>query len=102
MEDSSGDCRVYSNNLMTLCKEMGVRFHFEEAVQEIRTSKQTGRVEEVVTEGNKVYKADYFVFATGAAVSQLLKIGVNAPIFPMKVLDGYRRVIIELTHLVGH
>src|SRR3954471_21779946 len=81
-EDSSGDCRLFTEAIVAKTRSLGAQFRFNEPVIRINTS--NNKVVSVeTTEGT--YEADKFVFCGGVAVNPLLRLGINIPVYPIKV-----------------
>jgi len=80
--DASGDINQFTLNLTKYLEGKGVAFAFGENIKEILTDGErvTGVRSDVA-----LHNADNFVVSLGAATPILLrKIGINAPIYPMK------------------
>ncbi len=86
--DESGDCRVFTQELLRLCQARGLHTLMQHDIQRIHT--QGGEVQSVQVRdqlGGQVRQlhADAFVVACGSYTTALLKqVGVNVPIYPGK------------------
>lgn len=86
--DESGDCRVFTQELLRLCQARGLHTLMQHDIQRIHT--QGGEVQNVQVRdriGGQVrqLQADAFVVACGSYTTALLKqVGVNVPIYPGK------------------
>lgn len=86
--DESGDCRVFTQELLRLCQARGLHTLMQHDIQRIHT--QGGEVQSVQVRdqlGGQVrqLQADAFVVACGSYTTALLKqVGVNVPIYPGK------------------
>ena len=86
--DESGDCRVFTQELLRLCQARGLQTLMQHDIQRIHT--QGGEVQNVQVRdriGGQVrqLQADAFVVACGSYTTALLKqVGVNVPIYPGK------------------
>lgn len=86
--DSTGDCRLFTQKLARLCQERGVRFLFGRDVGgfEVSGSRIAG-----VRAGGEEFGADVFVCALGSFSRPVLQqLGLNLPIYPVK---GYSLTI---------
>ena len=86
--DESGDCRVFTQELLRLCQARGLHTLMQHDIERIHT--QGGEVQNVQVRdriGGQVrqLQADAFVVACGSYTTALLKqVGVNVPIYPGK------------------
>ena len=86
--DESGDCRVFTQELLRLCQARGLHTLMQHDIQRIHT--QGGEVQSVQVRdqlGGQVrqLQADAFVVACGSYTTALLKqVGVSVPIYPGK------------------
>ena len=86
--DSTGDCRIFTQKLAALCEERGVQFLFGRNIQWFETA--GGRISSVRA-GNQTHSADAFVCALGSFSRPMLRqIGLDLPIYPVK---GYSLTI---------
>lgn len=81
--DESGDCHLFSQRLVEVCKErFGATFHFGATIQRIEASGD--RVTKVVTDRGD-FTADAYVLALGSySPIESRKIGLDLPIYPVK------------------
>lgn len=80
--DQTGDCQLFTQNLATLAKALGVQFHFSQQIW--RLEKCEGEVTGVWVDG-KLHQADHYVLAMGSFSKKLLKsIGLRVPVYPFK------------------
>jgi D-amino-acid dehydrogenase len=86
--DESGDARVFTQKLSTLCGERGARLLFGHDIERIESDGsevRQVRVRDRATGMSSALKADAFVVACGSYTTPLLKsVGVNVPIYPGK------------------
>jgi len=85
-KDETGDCRLFTHELSTMARALGVRFQFGMKVEKLLNAgnKITGVQYE---KGGKrgVLSADGYVMAMGVDSRQaLLDIGVDVPVYPVK------------------
>lgn len=86
--DSTGDCRLFTQQLAQLCQERGVQFLFNHDITAFNIS---GSRIVSVRAGNQEYAADAFVCALGSfSRTMLQQIGLDLPIYPVK---GYSLTI---------
>ncbi|MDO4878954.1 MAG: D-amino acid dehydrogenase [Neisseria sp.] len=86
--DSTGDCRIFTQKLARLCEERGVQFLFGRNIHGFDTS--GNRITGVRADGGE-YRADAFVCALGSFSRPVLQqLGLNLPIYPVK---GYSLTI---------
>lgn len=84
-EDEAGNCPLFVRQMKTLAQNLGVEFHFNNEVQAIRP--EIGGVSFQV-DGRSI-DVDAIVVAAGSDSSRLLKpIGVNLPLYPVKVYSA--------------
>ncbi|MAK92499.1 MAG: D-amino acid dehydrogenase small subunit [Oceanospirillaceae bacterium] len=80
--DGTGDCYKFTNGLAEECKKLGVTFMMETEITAIETA--GGSITGVQTSAGKL-TADKYVVSLGSYSPFLLgKIGINAPIYPLK------------------
>lgn len=80
--DESGDARLFTQQLAEACREKGVEFIFNCAVEHIKT--RASRIEGMVTSAGE-QTSDSYVLACGAEAPRLTRpIGLNLPIYPVK------------------
>ena len=92
-DDETGDCYMFTVELAEKCREIGVKFVFDQQIE--RLNAQHGKIVSVTTDKGE-FHADSFVMALGSYSPQLLKpLGINIPVYPVKgfsltvpVLDG--------------
>ncbi|GAA5099897.1 D-amino acid dehydrogenase [Wohlfahrtiimonas larvae] len=80
--DETGDCFLFTNRLADIAKGMGVEFKFGQNIEDILVehNKVTG-----IKANGVVHTADIFVDCLGTYTPFLLKkIGIKAPIYPLK------------------
>ena len=86
--DESGDARVFTQQLATLCAQRGAQMLFNHTVQTIDTqnnSVQQVWVRDAATGRTQALKADAYVVACGSYTTPLLRrVGVHVPIYPGK------------------
>lgn len=81
-QDETGDCYLFTQALMQHAQALGVQFHFGCQIEGFE--QQQGRVHAVRIDGQSV-KADAYVVAMGAYSTAILsRIGIKAPIYPLK------------------
>ena len=80
--DETGDARLFTERLATLCAGAGVRFHFNTPIR--RLLAEGGRITGIETEAG-VVTADAYVMALGSYSPRLLHgVGVRLPVYPVK------------------
>ncbi|MCL2470184.1 MAG: D-amino acid dehydrogenase [Propionibacteriaceae bacterium] len=80
-DDSSGDCQVFTSDLMRWNQEQGVRFVQSQAITRVEVA--GGRVQAVCA-GDQRFTADAYVFATGSETGRLLNKLFRVPVYPVK------------------
>lgn len=96
-DDESGDAHKFTGNLAELCRDRGVNFGYEHAIESL--SVVGGAVAGAVVRNpdgrRELVKADAFLVALGSYSPFLLSpVGIRVPIYPVK---GYS-VTVALTH----
>ena len=80
--DETGDCFMYTNRLAALASDLGVRFHWNTAIEGLDA--EGGRIAGVRTAAGRL-SADRIVLALGSHSPQLLApVGIRLPIYPVK------------------
>lgn len=80
--DESGNARVFTENLVTACKNMGVAFRFQETVEEFLSN---GVGVSGIRTDKGVIASDRLVVAMGSYSPLLLhSLGVKLPVYPAK------------------
>ncbi|MEZ5701308.1 MAG: D-amino acid dehydrogenase [Burkholderiaceae bacterium] len=86
--DESGDARVFTQKLATLCAEHGAEMLFEHQIDRIHTAGGEAtavQVRSLATGETRALKADAYVVACGSYTTPLLKsVGIRVPIYPGK------------------
>src|SRR5690606_1942033 len=84
--DESGDCPMFSDGLVAICREKyGVAFHFETTIRRLVASGD--RIERVETDKGDM-TADAYVLSLGSYSPIVARgIGVDLPIYPVKGLS---------------
>jgi D-amino-acid dehydrogenase len=86
--DESGDARVFTQKLATLCDQRGAQLLFGHDIERIETEAGTARqvrVRDRVTGQARALQADAYVVACGSYTTPLLKsVGIRVPIYPGK------------------
>lgn len=86
--DSTGDCRIFTQNLAKLCQERGVKFVFNHPITSVKTV--ANKIDSIVTD-NGEYTADVYVCALGCFSRHLINtLGMDLPVYPVK---GYSLTI---------
>lgn len=86
--DSTGDCRLFTQKLAQLCEQRGVRFKFNHTINRLDVIGK--KINSVITSGGAI-EADAFVCALGSFSRPILQqIGLNLPVYPVK---GYSLTI---------
>jgi D-amino-acid dehydrogenase len=81
-DDETGDCHLFTQRLMTMAQEAGVRFIANTRIESVTT--EGDRVTAVVTDSGTM-TADAFVMALGSFSPLLLRpIGIDIPVYPVK------------------
>jgi len=82
-DDETGDCHLFTQRLMTMAQEAGVRFIANTRIESVTT--EGDRVTAVVTDSGTM-TADAYVMALGSFSPLLLRpIGIDIPVYPVKV-----------------
>ena len=80
--DATGDCHLFTTRLATLCREQGVRFVFNHAIERFESN---GKRIQAVYAGGKRWEAEHFVCALGSFSRPLLmQLGLDVPVYPVK------------------
>jgi len=80
--DETGDCRMFTEKLATLCAERGVTFRYGTSITELV---HDGRKITAVATSEGLMKADRYVVAFGPYSPILLrKAGISIPLYPVK------------------
>ncbi|XXQ67946.1 D-amino acid dehydrogenase [Neisseriaceae bacterium B1] len=80
--DSTGDCRVFTQKLAELLQQRGVKFKFNQEISRLNIS---GSHVESVIAGGETFNADAFLCALGCFSRPVLQqIGLDLPIYPVK------------------
>ncbi len=80
--DATGDCHLFTTRLAALCREQGVRFVFNHAIERFELS---GKRIQAVYAGGKRWEAEHFVCALGSFSRPLLmQLGLDVPVYPVK------------------
>jgi D-amino-acid dehydrogenase len=86
--DESGDAKVFTQKLATLCAQQGAEMLFNHSVERIGTAggeTTEVRVRHMSTGQMRSLKADAYVVACGSYTAPLMKsVGVRVPIYPGK------------------
>jgi D-amino-acid dehydrogenase len=81
-EDETGDCHLFTQRLMAIAEQIGVRFVFNTAIERLATG--GAGIESVVT-SNGAMTADAYIMALGSFSPLLLRpIGIDIPVYPVK------------------
>jgi D-amino-acid dehydrogenase len=81
-DDETGDCHLFTQRLMTMAQEAGVRFIANTQIESVTT--EGDRVTAVVTDSGTI-TADAYVMALGSFSPLLLRpIGIDIPVYPVK------------------
>ena len=81
-DDETGDCHLFTQRLMTMAQEAGVRFIANTRIESVTT--EGDRVTAVVTDSGTI-TADAYVMALGSFSPLLLQpIGIDIPVYPVK------------------
>lgn len=80
--DSTGDCRLFTQQLAQLCETNGVKFHFNTVIRDLETN--NGEVRAVLAGGQR-FEADAFLCTLGSFSRTLLqKLDLDLPVYPVK------------------
>lgn len=80
--DESGDCRLFTEQLVARAQQQGVKFHANTRVTHLIAAGQ--RIARIVTDRGE-FTADAYVLACGSYSPLLLKpIGIELPVYPVK------------------
>lgn len=80
--DATGDCHLFTTRLAALCREQGVRFVFNHAIERFELG---GKRIQAVYAGGKRWEAEHFVCALGSFSRPLLmQLGLDVPVYPVK------------------
>ena len=81
-DDETGDCHLFTQRLMAMAQEAGVRFIANTRIESVTT--EGDRVTAVVTDSGTM-TADAYVMALGSFSPLLLRpIGIDIPVYPVK------------------
>lgn len=82
LNDETGDCFKFTNNLARLAEQAGVRFRYGVGIERLETD--GSRITGVRTAGGML-QADGYVLALGSYSPLLLKdVGIQVPVYPIK------------------
>ncbi len=83
-DDETGDCKMFTDRLMAICKERGVTFRFGvETARLLGDTRDT--VQAVLTTNAGTFFADAFVVALGSYSPRWTrKKGIHIPVYPVK------------------
>lgn len=86
--DETGDCHLFTKSLALLAQKLGVKFRFNQSVEQILISGD--KISGVVIDGQTL-TADEYVLACGSYSRHLAKpLGLDLPVYPVK---GYSLTI---------
>ncbi|EPW6344360.1 D-amino acid dehydrogenase [Escherichia coli] len=85
--DETGDCQLFTQNLVRMAEQAGVKLHFNTPVDQLLCD---GEQIYGVKCGDEVVKADAYVMAFGSYSTAMLKGIVDIPVYPLK---GYSLTI---------
>ncbi|MBV8924856.1 MAG: D-amino acid dehydrogenase [Bradyrhizobium sp.] len=81
-QDETGDCHLFTQRLMALAEQIGVRFAFNTRIERLATG--GAGIESVITDAGPI-AADGYVMALGSFSPLLLRpIGIDIPVYPVK------------------
>lgn len=81
-DDETGDCRLFTERLVELCRERGVVFRFGKRVYSLEH--EGGRMRQVVSDDG-ITNADAFVLAAGSYSERFMrKLHQRVPVYPLK------------------
>jgi len=82
VNDMTGDCFKLTTQLMEKCRDMGVDFKFDTAINKLNTN--DGNISSVTTSEGDL-SADKYIMALGCYSTKLLKeVGIDSPVYPVK------------------
>ena len=96
-DDESGDAHKFTGNLAELCRDRGVKFGYEHAIESLSTvgDAVAGAIVRNPDGRRELVKADAFLVALGSYSPFLLApAGIRVPVYPVK---GYS-VTVAVTH----
>ncbi len=79
--DETGDCQLFTTRLARMARDLGVRFHFDTAIERLDIA--NGQVAGVQTDKGRV-TADRYVLALGSYSRLLLQDQFRVPVYPLK------------------
>ena len=79
--DETGDCQMFTTQLVELCRNLGVQFMFNTTIDEVLIS---GNTATGVRCGGTVHNADAVLCTLGVYTPLLLKGRLDVPIYPIK------------------
>lgn len=79
--DETGDCQMFTTQLVELCRNLGVQFIFNTTIDEVLIS---GNTATGVRCGGTVHNADAVLCTLGVYTPLLLKGRLDVPIYPIK------------------
>lgn len=81
-KDQIGDIKLFTKELVKICKKLGVKFMFSTSIESLE--KKSDSITKVITNRGDI-TGDNFVVCTGAYSAKILSaIGIKIPIYPMK------------------
>ncbi len=80
--EGSGDCELFTQQLLKHCQNRGLKTAFSTAIQEVELDQTaTGRKSiKNISSATATWHADAFVFATGVATRELLRAHLHVPV----------------------
>lgn len=86
--DSTGDCRIFTQNLAKLCQTRGVNFLLNHTIKSVKSA--DNKIFSIVTDKGE-HTADMYVCALGCFSRYLMNsLGMDLPVYPVK---GYSLTI---------
>lgn len=79
--DETGDCQMFTTQLVELCRNLGVQFMFNTTIDEVLIS---GNTATGVRCGGTIHNADAVLCTLGVYTPLLLKGRLDVPIYPIK------------------
>lgn len=80
--DETGDCKMFTDRLASICEGLGVTFRYGTRIDGIET--EAGRVSAVATSAG-LLRADAYVVALGSYSPLMLRpLGLKVPVYPIK------------------
>lgn len=84
LNDETGDCRMFTEKMTELAKELGVEFQFATNIERLMTNRGGPTITGVFTDHGEI-TGDAYVVALGSFTTRMLRpLGIHIPVYPVK------------------